>query len=469
MIAREDKMNEVVPKSKVIRRTRTTWNVSPSFMAKNTFNPIRSIIETMNLSPNPDKKMIALSIGDPTVFGNLRPAETIIQAVIDAVSSGKYNGYTMSTGYEEAREAVAKYSSTPTAPVSAQDVILCSGCSCALDICISVLANPGQNVLVPRPGFGLYKTLAEGLGIKTKPYRLQPENNWEIDLIDLELAIDEQTAAIIVNNPSNPCGSVFSKTHLERILQLAEKHCIPIIADEIYEHFVFPGQTYYPLASLSEKVPILSCSGLTKRFLVPGWRMGWIVINDRQNIFTPEIRKGLQTLSQRIIGSSTIIQGALPAILANTPQSFYDDTINQVKENAEVSYSILSTVPGLCPVMPSGAMYMMVGVDMHKFPKFQTDLDLVEALVTEQSVFCLPGKCFDFPNYFRIVLTVPGELMKEACFRIREFCLLHHRNNQVKLQIDTSIHSLNYKKDISAIISEKNTDFCDNYYEELEP
>jgi len=148
-----------------------------------------------------------------------------------------------------------------------------------------VLANPGQNILVPRPGFAIYRTLAEGLGIQVKYYDLlvrisaksgatlfnldffcrQPDRQWEVDLAQLESVIDTRTAAIIVNNPSNPCGSVFSREHLSAIIEIAEQNRVPIIADEIYEHFVFKGHSFEPLASLSKNVPILSCSGLTKR------------------------------------------------------------------------------------------------------------------------------------------------------------------------------------------------------------
>lgn len=152
-------------------------------------------------------------------------------------------------------------------------------------MCISVLAEPGQNILIARPGFSIYRTLASGHGIEIRSYNLIPEKNWEVDLKHMESLIDENTAAMIVTNPSNPCGSVFSREHLQNIVALAEKYFIPIIADEIYEHFVFPGIEHHPISSLSKNVPVLSCGGLTKRFIVPGWRLGWIVIHDRHNLF----------------------------------------------------------------------------------------------------------------------------------------------------------------------------------------
>lgn len=144
-------------------------------------------------------------------------------------------------------------------------MFITSGCSHALDLCIGLLAEPGQNVLIPRPGFSLYQTLAHGYGVRTKFYDLLPERNFEMDLDQLESCIDKQTVAIVYNNPSNPCGSVYSRQHQRKLLAIAQKHRLPIIADEIYESMVFPGQEFVPIATLSEHVPILSCSGTTKR------------------------------------------------------------------------------------------------------------------------------------------------------------------------------------------------------------
>uniref|UniRef100_A0A3B1JHT1 Tyrosine aminotransferase n=1 Tax=Astyanax mexicanus TaxID=7994 RepID=A0A3B1JHT1_ASTMX len=375
-----------------LKARRQRWSVRASEMSKNTLNPIRAIVDGMKLTPNPDKPMIALSIG-----------------------------------YLKSREAVANFYSHPGAPLEAKDVILTSGCSQAIELAITALCNPGDNILVPCPGFSLYKTLAVSLGIQIKLYNLLPEKSWEIDLQHLESLIDDRTTCLIVNNPSNPCGSVFTKEHLQNILAVASKHCIPILADEIYGDMVFPDCEFHSLAPLSNDVPILSCGGLAKRWLVPGWRMGWILIHDRNDIFGTEIREALVKLSQRILGACTVVQGALESILNNTPAEFYQSTISFLKSNSEICFSELSTVPGLNPVMPSGAMYLMVGIEMDHFPEFQNDVEFTERLVTEQSVFCLPATAFEYPNFFRIVVTVPEEMMVEACARIREFCARHYR------------------------------------------
>jgi tyrosine aminotransferase len=402
------------------------WSVIPtSYMAKNTDNPIRKIVDGMKLTPNPDKEMIALSLGDPTIFGNLPLDPVIEDAVVESLRSRKRNGYAPSIGYEDTRASIAANYSRPGAPLHARDIILASGCSGAIDLAISVLADRGQNILVPKPGFSLYRTLAVSLGIHVRYYKLIPERSWEIDLDDLESLVDDDTACLIVNNPSNPCGSVYSRKHIRDILRLANRLKLPIIADEIYADFVFPGHPFIPMASQTSDVPILACGGLTKKYLVPGWRMGWIMIHDRHGAFH-DVRHGLVALSQRILGPNTVIQGAVKTILDTTPTEFFDKSIALVQRNAEMFYEAMSKVRGLRPIMPAGAMYMMVGIDMAHFPDFTSDVDFTQKLVSEQSVFCLPAQCFQYPNYFRVVLTVPEEKIREACQRISEFCFAHY-------------------------------------------
>ncbi|GAB1602596.1 tyrosine aminotransferase-like [Argonauta hians] len=405
---------------------RGTWVVPASGFSQNTKNPVRKLVESLKLTPNKDKEMIVLTIGDPTIYGNMRLPKEAEEAMIATILSGKYNGYGPSVGLECARTAVAAYENVPSFPINHKDIILTSGCSGAIDLCITALANKGQNVLVPRPGFSLYKTIANSIEIDVKFYDLLPERSWEADLIQLESAIDNYTTAIVVINPSNPCGSVYSKEHLQDILSIAAKHRIPIIADEVYRDIVFHDQTFHSVASLSTDVPVLTCSGIAKRFLVPGWRLGWIVINDRQNCFEKEIRGGLLNLSQKILGPCTLVQAALPDILNNTQNTFFDSVIAIVEENAKVCYDSFMKIPGLKPVMPQGALYMMVGIQIDHFPDIRDDQSFVEQLVEEESVFCLPATCFQMPHYFRIVLTLPHSKVQEMLVRVGEFCSRHY-------------------------------------------
>lgn len=229
------------------------------------------------------------------------------------------------------------------------------------------------------------------MGIEIRYYNLLPEKNWTIDLVDLERQIDDSTAAVVINNPSNPCGSVFDEYHLKCILEIASNHKVPVIADEIYERLVFPGSRFVSAASIDSDVPILICGGLAKRFIVPGWRLGWIAVHDPVGAFDNDIRKGLICVSQKTIGSNSIVQGALSKILKLTPQSFYDNLITTLYDNAKIAFDALKPVNGLTPYMPDGTMYMMVKIELDHFPDFHNGLEFMQRLMEEESVFCLPG------------------------------------------------------------------------------
>lgn len=208
------------------------------------------------------------------------------------------------------------------------------------------------------------------------------------------------------------------------IVKTAEKHRIPIISDEIYADMAFKPFKFVPIASLSDNVPILTVGGIAKQYLVPGWRVGWVLIHDRQNLFS-DVRKGLVALSQLILGANSLIQSVIPKLLHETPQEFYDETLNQLENNASISKEYLSRIPGLQVVTPQGAMYIMVGMKPNAFKDIKNDLEFTEKLVAEESVLCLPGQCFKYPNFFRIVFTAPEAKLKEAYSRIEAFCKRH--------------------------------------------
>ena len=398
------------------------WNLPMSKFAISTVNPHRMMAENSKVAPNPNKKVITLQMGDPTLFGNFRRPQEAVDAIKQALDNDKFSYY-HTTGVKESRQAVADYVNKSGVEVSCDDVILTSGGSSSLEMCFITLANPGENILVPRPCFN-YKTFMCGPGVEPRSYNLNPLNDWEIDLKHLESRIDQKTRAILINNVGNPCGNVFSKKHILDILEVAERYKLPIISDDIYEYFVFPGVEYVSVASLSKNVPILSCSGLTKRFVMPGVRMGWIIVHDKYEALK-EIKQGLTRISGRNFGPNCTIQQALPGILRNTPQDFFQDTVTRIQRHAQLAYDNLKNTPGLTPIMPKGAFYMMIGINLDNFPKFSSCLEFIESLTVEQSVLAFPGPCFDFPGYFRFVLTVPEEVIVEACKRIQEFCCLH--------------------------------------------
>ena len=240
-----------------------------------------------------------------------------------------------------------------------------------------------------------------------------------IDLAHLESQIDDKTRAIIINNPSNPTGAVFSKNHLEALLRIALKYRIPIITDEVYGDMTYNNAKFYPLASLEPKVPILTCDAISKRYMSPGARLGWIIIHDRYGALQ-DVRRGLVSLAQKIVGPCMMVQGALPTILDHTPSSFFQEIRKRLGTNAHIAYRILSQIPGLCPVKPSGALYMTVKIEESLYGNENVFL---QQLIYEENVFCLPGTVFFCPAVFRMTLIFPREVIVDACNRIRNFCM----------------------------------------------
>ncbi|TYZ61271.1 hypothetical protein PybrP1_009572 [[Pythium] brassicae (nom. inval.)] len=410
------------------------WEVTPSEFSMLCANPIRKIVDNIKKPSNSDKTLIPLSLGDPTVFGNFKCPDVLVESIVRNVRSMKHNGYIHSAGTEEAREAIAKKYGSASAPLTKDDVIIASGGSGALDIAITGLLNPGDNILLPKPGFPLYQVISETHKIECRFYNLDPENNWEADLAHMQSLVDEKTKAILVNNPSNPCGSVYSKAHLEKILALAELNKIPIISDEIYGDMVFGANHFYPLAALTTTVPVIAVGGLAKHFLIPGWRVGWVLVNDRNGVLR-DVRTAYFKLSQLILGANSLVQSAIPDLLtplagsaeAQSLAAFKSHYFRTLEQNSKFTTAALGQIPGLKVVVPQGAMYVMVGIDTGVLAGIQDDFDFTQKLLDEESVFVLPGQCFGMANYFRIVFSAPHEVLSDAYARIASFCQRHQR------------------------------------------
>ncbi|KAL6724211.1 hypothetical protein Aduo_019118 [Ancylostoma duodenale] len=426
---------QVLREKKRSRRAKMEWApLSQSAHAANTINPIRKIADAVSVLPNPDKSIIKLHLGDPSLSGRLPPSSVAVDALCDAVTSHKFDGYGPAVGDVRAREAVADRYTHPNAPISADDVILASGCSHALQMAIEGIANPGDNILIPQPGFPLYSTLCKPHGIEDRAYKLDMTRGGLVDLEHLETLIDEKTKALIINNPGNPSGVVFPKEHLEDILTLASRHRLVIIADEIYGDLTYDGAVFYPIATLSPKVPVITCDGIAKRWMVPGWRLGWLIIHDRYQVLS-EVRKGLVALSQKIVGPCSLVQGALPAILKDTPEEYFDHNRKVISRNADIVSEVLKGLVGVHCLKPRGAMYFMIRVDKSIYGD---DVQFASSLIQEESVFCLPGSAFSAPGWIRLVITQSEEIIEDAAVRIREYCERRLKDASFPETVDSS-------------------------------
>jgi tyrosine aminotransferase len=197
-------------------------------------------------------------------------------------------GYVDACGLPIARYAIAKYHSSPYHKVHPDQVIVANGCSGALELALTALLDTDRILLVPQPGFPLYQVIAESHGASIVHYKLKEHSNWECDLDHMESLIQEhgdKITGVLINNPSNPTGTVFSLHHLEEIVSFCQDHQLPIIADEVYGDLTFDGYTFHPLAQVAARlgkfVPVITASGIGKQFLLPGWRVGWIVFQDK--------------------------------------------------------------------------------------------------------------------------------------------------------------------------------------------
>ena len=215
-------------------------------------------------------------LGDPTTYGNMPPCPTIIKAITQSLNSpGIAAGYVNACGTPEARAAIASHHSA-----SPDDVIVANGASGALELALTALLDEGSILLVPRPGFPLYGVIAQSHGASVVQYDLLPDREWECDLdhiesilIELDKRPDKENErlvrGILINNPSNPTGAVYSREHLMKVAQLAAKYRIPIISDEIYGDMTLNGRAFHPMADIVDEldkiVPVITASGIGKQ------------------------------------------------------------------------------------------------------------------------------------------------------------------------------------------------------------
>lgn len=377
-------------------------------------------------------RIISLGMGDPSAYSCFKTASVAQEAIVDAVRSNKFNGYSPTVGLPQARKAIAEYLSDDLPyKLSPEDVYVTTGCLQAIDIALSTLARPGANILIPRPNFPIYELTAAFRNIEARIFDLLPEKGWEVDLVKVEALADHNTVAMVIINPSNPCGSVFSYQHLKKIAETAEKLRIVVIADEVYGHLAFGDKPFVPMGVFGSTVPVLTLGSLSKRWIVPGWRLGWLVISDpNSNFKKPKIVERISTCLDVTGGPSTFIQAALPTILEQTGESFYRKTINTLKQTADICYDKLKEIPCIsCPHKPEGAMAVMVKLNLSLLKDISDDIDFCFKLAKEEAVIILPGIAVGRKNWLRITFAAEPSSLEEGLERLRTFCLRY--TNQV--------------------------------------
>ncbi|KAI6697318.1 hypothetical protein NL676_017437 [Syzygium grande] len=359
--------------------------------AKSTESPvtIKNVCAMLkqNLNLADPRPPVLLGHGDPSAFPCFRTSPVAEEAVVDALKSAKFNSYAPSLGLLQARRSIAEYLSRDLPyKLLPDDVFVTSGCKDAIQVMINVLARAGSNVLLPRPGFPRYETFCAFSQLEVRHYELLPDKGWEVCLDSIEALTDKKTAAIVVINPGNPCGNVYSHWHLREIAETAKKLGILVIADEVYGHLCFGDDPFN----------LRLWSALRSVLIVP-----------------PE--------------PVTFIQGAIPKILQDTTEQFFSSTNSILKEAAEICFNKVNEIPcTACPHKPQGSIFVMVKLDVSLLEDIKDDMDFCMKLAKEESVVVLPGTVVGMKNWLRITYAVEPLCLEDGLERIKAFC--HRRS-----------------------------------------
>jgi alanine-synthesizing transaminase len=366
---------------------------------------IRNIVAEAKKVEESGRRVRYLNIGDPIPFGFRTPPH-LIEAVNRAMADG-HNGYTPSPGIPAAREAAAAELSSRGMPTTADRVVITSGTSEGIELALQALIDPGMEVLVPVPTYPLYTAVLAKLGAKAAYYRTDPARGWLPDLDHVRALISERTRALVVIDPNNPTGSVYPPEVRRALIELAERHNLPILADEVYGDLAYDGPVP-SLASLNPDAAIVSFSSLSKAYLAPGWRAGWLAAGRSERL--DDLLGAIKKLADGRLCANGPMQHAIVAALTGD-RSHQARFREELKLRAELTASRINAIPGMSCVAPVAAFYAMPRVEL---PPGRTDEEYVLGLLRSTGVLCVYGSGFGLPReqgFMRIVfLASPAEL-----------------------------------------------------------
>ena len=380
---------------------------------------IRDVVVKAEQVRKAGKKILSLNIGDPAKYDFETPLH-IRKALEKAVESGS-NFYSPSEGLPDLREAIAeKERKVNGAQIGAGEVVVTTGISEGIMFLMAAVLNPGDEILVPGPCYPPYNTYAKFFEGRPVSYRTVEDRGWAPDLSDLESKITSRTRLIVVINPNNPCGAVYSRNELTRIVELAASHKLPIAADEIYDRIIYDG-SHCSMASIAKDVPLIGLNGFSKAYLMTGWRLGYVYIQDPQGDLT-EIWDGIQRLARVRLCAATPAQIAATEALRG-PQNHIDEMVSKLKKRRDFVWKRANEIPGITAARPAGAFYA--------FPKVQaigerwaSDKEFVTELLTDTGVLVVHGSGFDETygkDHFRVVFLPNESILGEAFDKIEDF------------------------------------------------
>jgi alanine-synthesizing transaminase len=366
---------------------------------------IRNIVAEARKVEAAGKTVRYLNIGDPITFGFKTPAH-MVEAVERAMRDG-HNGYAASVGILPAREAVANECIARGMPMTPDRVVITSGTSEGIELALTALAEAGDEVLVPSPTYPLYTAVLAKIGATAVFYRTDHTQGWQPDVEHIRSLITGRTRALVVIDPNNPTGATYPAATRRALLDIAETNNIPLLADEVYADLAFDGPVP-ALAAQNPDAPVITFSSLSKAYLAPGWRSGWMAVGRTERL--NDLLAAIKKLADGRLCSTGPMEFAIVAAL-NGDRSHQTAFRNALRARAELTHQRLNAIDGITSVMPSAAFYAMPKVAL---PRGVTDADYVLALLRSTGVLCVYGSGFaanPADGFFRVVfLASPEEL-----------------------------------------------------------
>ena len=382
----------------------------------NTFSyAIRNIVVEAQRVEAAGMRVRYLNVGDPNVFGFKTPPH-LIAAVERAMRDG-HNGYGPSPGIPAAREAVAQELTSHGFPISADRALITAGTSEAIELVLSALVDAGGEVLVPLPTYPLYTAVLAKIDARAKFYRTDPSRGWQPDLDHLKSLVTPATRALVVIDPNNPTGATYPTSTRRELLEIAERHNLVLLADEVYGDLGHDGPID-PIGKLDPDAAIITFSSLSKAYLAPGWRTGWMGVGRSPRL--DNILAAIKKMADGRLCSTVPMQFAVSEALLGD-RSHQPILRAELKKRADITAKSLNAMPGMSCVAPIAGFYAMPQL---KLPPGRTDVDYVLGLLRATGVLYVYGSGFGMPEdagSFRIVFLAPPDELKEIYGLMADF------------------------------------------------
>lgn len=372
------------------------------------------------------ERVLKLNTGNPASFGFTLP-DSVRTALMEHVDEAV--PYCDVRGMEEARAAILRYHrSRGLRDITMEDIFICNGVSEAVTMLMTALVGDGDEILVPAPCYSLWSNnVFIGGGVPVF-YRCDPDNGWNPDLSDMETKISPRTKAILVINPNNPTGAVYSREVLLSIGALARKHGLVLLADEIYDRLVMDGLPMNSLAALMPDVPCVTFNGLSKSHIICGFRCGWMVFSGPPKALA-EIKDGVTQLAAMRLCGNALTQLVIPAAMADSAST--EAMLlpgGRLYEQRAATVAGLSKIPGVHFLSNRACFYIFPGIDTRMYD-FASDQDFALRFLHEKKILVIPGRGFDWHEdlRFRIVMLPEPEVLAKAMADLGDFLDGHRR------------------------------------------